>query len=68
MDQLSATVSHNAQNASTANRMATQASEVAAEGGRVVSEVVATMRGISDSSHKIGDIIGVIDSLSLIHI
>ena len=64
MDQLSATVGHNAQNASQANRMATQASEVAAEGGRVVAEVVSTMRGISDSSHKIGDIIGVIDSIA----
>jgi methyl-accepting chemotaxis protein-1 (serine sensor receptor) len=64
MDELSATVSHNAQNASMANRMANEASEVAAEGGRMVGEVVTTMRGISDSSHRIGDIIGVIDSIA----
>ncbi len=37
---------------------------MAAQGGEVVSQVVETMRGISDSSSKIADIIGVIDGIA----
>jgi methyl-accepting chemotaxis protein len=40
------------------------ASTVAAQGGEVVTQVVHTMRGINDSSRKIADIIGVIDSIA----
>ncbi len=64
MEQLSATVRQNAQSADEAHRMAQNASEVARNGGELVSEVVQTMRGISDSSRQIGDIIGVIDSIA----
>ncbi len=38
--------------------------EVASRGGQVVSNVVATMGAIDDSSRKIGDIIGVIDGIA----
>ena len=40
------------------------ASTVAVQGGDVVAEVVATMKGINDSSKKIADIISVIDGIA----
>ena len=44
--------------------MAVQASNVAAQGGQVVSQVVDTMRGINEASRKISDIISVIDGIA----
>jgi methyl-accepting chemotaxis protein len=41
-----------------------QASGVAAKGGEVVREAVGTMNGITQSSKKIADIIGVIDGIA----
>ena len=64
MDELSATVRHNAENARQANQLAQGASTVAVEGGDVVGQVVSTMRAINDSSKRISDIIGVIDSIA----
>ena len=64
MEQLSSAVKQNADNASRANQLAMGASSVAVKGGEVVSEVVATMKGINDSSKRIADIIGVIDGIA----
>jgi methyl-accepting chemotaxis protein len=64
MDQLGATVRHNADSARQANQLAQSASAVAGKGGAVVGQVVETMRGISESSRQIGDIIGVIDGIA----
>lgn len=64
MDELSATIKQNADNARQANQLALNASNVAVQGGEVVSEVIETMKGINDSSTKIGDIIGVIDGIA----
>ncbi|MGY0194837.1 methyl-accepting chemotaxis protein [Leptothrix sp. BB-4] len=64
MEELGTTVRHNADNARHANQLAQGASTVAAQGGEVVGRVVNTMQGISDSSRKIGDIIGVIDGIA----
>ncbi|WP_304622810.1 methyl-accepting chemotaxis protein [Roseateles cellulosilyticus] len=64
MEELGTTVRHNADSARQANQLAQSASAVAAEGGEVVGKVVNTMQGISDSSRKIGDIIGVIDGIA----
>ncbi|APW47729.1 methyl-accepting chemotaxis protein [Rhodoferax antarcticus] len=64
MEQLSATVKQNADNARQANQFAQEASTVAVQGGEVVTEVVATMRGINDASRKIADIISVIDGIA----
>ncbi|MDH1813719.1 methyl-accepting chemotaxis protein [Comamonas aquatica] len=64
MEQLGTTVRQNADNARQANQLALTASTVAAQGGEVVTQVVHTMRGINDSSRKIADIIGVIDSIA----
>src|SRR5690606_8040867 len=64
MEELTATVKQNAENAKQANQLAAGASEVATKGGAVVSEVVHTMNGITESSKKIADIIGVIDGIA----
>ena len=64
MEQLTSTVKFNADNARQANLLAISASQVASKGGSVVSEVVATMGSINDSSRKIVDIISVIDGIA----
>lgn len=65
MEQLGTTVRQNADNASQANQLAQSASGVAQQGGQVVEQVVETMRGISDSSKRIAEIITVIDGIAL---
>ncbi|MFC5497823.1 methyl-accepting chemotaxis protein [Caenimonas terrae] len=64
MEELTSTVTQNAHSARQASQLAMTASEVARKGGSVVGQVVATMTGISDSSRKISDIIGVIDGIA----
>jgi methyl-accepting chemotaxis protein len=64
MEQLTATVQHNAESARQAHQLASSASDVARHGGTVVEKVVQTMGGIEQSSHRIADIIGVIDSIA----
>jgi methyl-accepting chemotaxis protein len=64
MEELSSAVRQNADNANQANQLAANASNVAVQGGEVVGQVVATMRDITESSRKIGDIISVIDGIA----
>ncbi len=64
MDELGTTVRNNADNARQANQLAQGAAQVAAKGGQVVREVVNTMKGITDSSRKIAEIISVIDGIA----
>lgn len=64
MEQLTATVKLNADNAAHASEMADIASSTAIKGGKLVSDVVTTMQGISGSSHKIGEITSVINSIA----
>ncbi|WP_426109806.1 methyl-accepting chemotaxis protein [Massilia sp. PWRC2] len=64
MEELTSTVKFNADNARQANQLAITASEVASRGGAVVSQVVATMGSINESSRKIVDIISVIDGIA----
>jgi methyl-accepting chemotaxis protein len=64
MEELTSTVKQNADNARQANQLVVSASESAVKGGQVVSKVVDTMGSIKDSSKKIVDIIGVIDSIA----
>ncbi|MCE3605406.1 methyl-accepting chemotaxis protein [Massilia sp. P8910] len=64
MEELTSTVKNNEDNASQANRLALEASTVAAQGGNIVSSVVATMGSIEQSSRKIVDIISVIDGIA----
>jgi methyl-accepting chemotaxis protein len=64
MEELGTAVRNNAESAKRADQLAQGASSVASQGGEVVGKVVATMQGISDSSRKIGEIIGVIDGIA----
>ena len=64
MEELASTVKQNAENARQANQLAASASEVAVRGGSAVSEVVDTMQAISASSHKISEIVSVIDGIA----
>ena len=64
MEQLNTTVHQNAESARQANQVAENASQVAAKGGQVVAQVVHTMEAINGSSHKIADIISVIDGIA----
>ncbi|MDB5774023.1 MAG: hypothetical protein JWP38_156 [Herbaspirillum sp.] len=64
MEELTSTVKQNADNARQAGQLARSASDIAARGGEVVGQVVETMQGITDSSRKMADIIGVIDAIA----
>ena len=64
MEELTSIVKQNADNARQASTLAVTASDVATRGGSVVGQVVQTMGGINESSKKIADIIGVIESIA----
>jgi methyl-accepting chemotaxis protein len=64
MEELTATVAQNAESARQASQLAVGASQVARKGGEVVGEVVRTMQGITASSRRISEIIGVIDGIA----
>jgi methyl-accepting chemotaxis protein len=64
MEEMTATVRQNAENAAHADQLAAAAREHAEKGGGVVSSAVAAMKQINVSSHKIADIIGVIDEIA----
>ncbi|GAB7543786.1 methyl-accepting chemotaxis protein [Cupriavidus sp. 8B] len=64
MEELTSIVRLNADNARHAGALAVDAAEVATCGGNVVDKVVETMGGINESSTRIADIIGVIESIA----
>jgi len=64
MEQLTAAVRENTDNAMLGTTLAGTASATAKRGGEAVARVVDTMTGISTSSARVGDIVGVIDSLA----
>lgn len=64
MEQMSATVRRNAENAATASMSAGRTRDVATRGASVASRAVEAMARIEQSSHKIGDIITVIDEIA----
>ena len=64
MEELGSQVKQNAESARQANQLALNANKVAVKGGEVVAQVVETMKGINQSSHKISDIISVIDGIA----
>ncbi|WP_306770576.1 methyl-accepting chemotaxis protein [Pantoea sp. 18069] len=64
MEQLTATVTQSADTARQANQLASTAAQAAERGGEVVVQVVHSMQQITESSRKINDIIGVIDSIA----
>jgi aerotaxis receptor len=64
MEELTATVRQNADNSKQANQLVINASDIAVEGGNMMSNVVNTMSSISESSNKIAEIISVIDGIA----
>ncbi len=62
--QLTATVQQTASSSQVANQLVATASTSAVRGGEVVQQVVGSMQDIAGSSRKIGDIIGLIDSIA----
>jgi methyl-accepting chemotaxis protein len=64
MEQLTLTVRQTADAARTANQLASATADAAQRGGAVMVQVVDNMAQISGSSRKIGEIIGVIDSIA----
>jgi methyl-accepting chemotaxis protein len=64
MEELTSTVTLNAEHADEANRLALSVSGQALKGGESVGKVVEMMGAIQDSSRRIVDIIGVIDGIA----
>jgi methyl-accepting chemotaxis protein len=64
MEQMTATVKQNADNAKQANQLAAQARETAEKGGTMVRKAVFTMEEINKASKRIADIISVIDEIA----
>jgi len=64
MSQITTTVVSGTQLAEEASQVARRNAEVAADGGRVMREVVTTMDAIRGSSSRISDIIGAIDGIA----
>ena len=64
IEELSATVKQNADNAHDANQAVTSAAEAARTSGDTVSGVVATMADIHRNAQQVVDIIGLIDGIA----
>jgi methyl-accepting chemotaxis protein len=64
MEQMNGSVQQTAETASGAAAIVSTNADVAARGGVIVGEVVSTMDGIRQSSSRIAEIIGVIDSIA----
>jgi methyl-accepting chemotaxis protein len=64
VEEMNHTVRQTAENARHANQLAHAASDTAMKGGTVVTQVVDTMRNIEESSKRIADITGVIESIA----
>lgn len=64
MEELTSTVQANTQSAKHASQLAIDSSAIATKGVNDVHEMVVTMEAINQSSHKIGDIISVIDDIA----
>jgi methyl-accepting chemotaxis protein len=64
MEELTGTVQQSSDSARQASLLAAAASHAAAQGGAVMQQVVGTMADIAAASHKISNIIGVIDGIA----
>jgi methyl-accepting chemotaxis protein len=64
LEELSGTIKENTTRARQADELARTAADSAARGGTAVAGVVSTMSSINESSKRIVDIIGVIDSIA----
>jgi methyl-accepting chemotaxis protein-1 (serine sensor receptor) len=64
IEELAATLKQTADNAKVASSLATGASSLASQGGDLTRDVVGAMENIVSDSHKIGDIVGVIEGIA----
>jgi methyl-accepting chemotaxis protein len=64
IEELAATLKQTADNAKVASSLATGASTLASQGGDLTRDVVGAMENIVSDSHKIGDIVGVIEGIA----
>lgn len=64
MEELTTTVKQNSDNAMQANQLSIKAVQTADNGGVLANQAIATMKQITDSSHKIAEIISVIDGIA----
>ncbi len=64
MEQMTATVRQNADNAGQANQLAVAARDQAERGGNEVNKAIHAMSDINDSAQKIAAIIGVVDEIA----
>ncbi len=64
IEQLSATLKQTADSAKLASSLATGASSLASQGGQLTHDVVGAMGNIVDDSHRIGEIVGVIEGIA----
>ncbi|WP_334071757.1 methyl-accepting chemotaxis protein [Burkholderia cepacia] len=64
MEQLTSTVRQNAENAKQASQVVSDAALLTEQGNQAAQEVVRTMRGLSESSGKIAEIITVIEGIA----
>ena len=64
IEEINATMRRNADNARQANELAHESAQSTEQGGRQMSELVTSMGAIQDSSRRIGEIVGVIDSIA----
>ncbi|MDX8397567.1 MAG: methyl-accepting chemotaxis protein [Mariprofundaceae bacterium] len=64
IEEISSTVKHNAENTQQADQLASDATQQASQGAEVSGRAIQAMQGISSSSKKISDIIGVIDEIA----
>jgi methyl-accepting chemotaxis protein I, serine sensor receptor len=64
MEQLTSTVKQTADNAKRASELAQGASSLATQGGDLNRQVVDTMQAIVGDSHRIADIVGVIEGIA----
>jgi methyl-accepting chemotaxis protein len=64
LEQITSTVKQNADNAKQASQVASGSRDAAEQGGKVVSDAVAAMAAINQSSKSIADIITTIDEIA----
>jgi methyl-accepting chemotaxis protein len=64
MEEFSSTVKQNADSASQAHTLARNSNDSVLQSGQMMQQIVANMSSISESSKKIAEIIGVIDSIA----
>jgi methyl-accepting chemotaxis protein len=64
LEQITSNVNQTADNARAANTESAKARQIAQDGGTAVTQVIAAMEAINQSSAKINEIIGVVDEIA----